>query len=222
MLSYDAAGDLTNVAYPNGTSLQYTYSDGQRTQMVELSGATVIAYCQLHIRRLGQLAGLTDGSGNLIVSYTYNVLGELMKETRETARTQLYLQRRRQSPDLTNYAADGSVDSSFPYTYSALGQVTTGDHDGTWTYSYDALGELTGAVFTSTNPSIPSQNLSYAYNASGDRTQTIVNGATSTYTSNSSTNTRLSPRPTAPRPTLTTQTATWSRRRALGHDDLRL
>ena len=57
--------------------------------------------------------------------------------------------------------------------------------DGTWTYSYDNAGELVHAALGSTNPSIPSQNLSYAYNAAGDRTQTIVNGTTTTYTSNS-------------------------------------
>ena len=57
--------------------------------------------------------------------------------------------------------------------------------DGTWTYSYDNIGELVHATLTSTNPDIPSQDLSYKYNAAGDLTQTIVNGLTSTYTSNS-------------------------------------
>ena len=41
------------------------------------------------------------------------------------------------------------------------------------------------AALSSTNPGIPSQNLSYAYNAAGDLTQTIVNGTTTSYTSNS-------------------------------------
>ena len=57
--------------------------------------------------------------------------------------------------------------------------------DGTWTYSYDTTGQLVHAVFASTNPSIPSQDLTYVYNAAGDRTQTIINGVTTNYTSNS-------------------------------------
>ena len=58
-------------------------------------------------------------------------------------------------------------------------------NDGTWTYSYDNAGELIHAALASTNPDIPSQDLTYQYNAAGDRTKTIVNGLTSTYTSNS-------------------------------------
>ena len=57
--------------------------------------------------------------------------------------------------------------------------------DGTWTYSYDNAGELVHAAFASTNSGIPSQDLTYDYNAAGDLTQTIVNGITTTYTSNS-------------------------------------
>ena len=185
-LTYDAEGDLTGVSYPDGTSLQYTYIDGQRTQMVEMSGSTVIGTVDYTYTDSGQLAGLTDGSGNLIVSYAYNVMGELTEENQGDGTYSTYkYDADGDLVDLTNYAADGSVDSSFQYTYNVLGQVSAEiTTDGTWTYSYDALGELTGAVFTSTDSSVPSQNLSYAYNANGDRTQAIENGASSAYTSN--------------------------------------
>ena len=56
--------------------------------------------------------------------------------------------------------------------------------DGTWTYGYDTIGELTSAVFVSTNPAIPSQSLAYTYDANGNRTQTVINGATTTYVTN--------------------------------------
>ena len=39
--------------------------------------------------------------------------------------------------------------------------------DGTWTYSYDNAGELLHASFASTDSSIPSQDLTYDYNAGG-------------------------------------------------------
>ena len=88
---------------------------------------------------------------------------------------------------LVNYAGGTTVDSSFDYTYNALGQTATmATLDGTWTYSYDADGELTNATFApAVGSTIPSQSLTYVYNAAGDRTQTIINGVTTNYTSNS-------------------------------------
>ena len=88
--------------------------------------------------------------------------------------------------DLVNYAANGTVDSSFVYTYSALEEVTSmATIDGMWTYGYDNDGELVTASFASTDPTIADQSLTYIYNAAGDRTQTIINGVTTDYTSNS-------------------------------------
>ena len=56
--------------------------------------------------------------------------------------------------------------------------------DGTWTYTYDGTGELTHAVFASTNPSVPSQDLVYNYDALGNRTSTVINGVTTAYVAN--------------------------------------
>ena len=53
--------------------------------------------------------------------------------------------------------------------------------DGTWTYGYDATGELTHAVFVpnSTDPDgITPQDLTYNYDAVGNRTSTVINGVT--------------------------------------------
>jgi YD repeat-containing protein len=87
--------------------------------------------------------------------------------------------------DLINNAPDGSVNSSFVYTYNALGEVVTETTlDGEWTYSYDAIGELTHAVFASTNLTVPSQDLSYAYDANGNRIETIENGVSTGYLAN--------------------------------------
>ena len=43
---------------------------------------------------------------------------------------------------------------------------------------------MTGAVFASTNPDIESQDLTYIYDAAGNRTQTIVNRVTENYSTN--------------------------------------
>jgi RHS repeat-associated protein len=84
-----------------------------------------------------------------------------------------------------NHAPGGAVNSRFDYTYTAVGLTSTmATLDGTWTYSYDATGQLTHAVFASINPGVPSQNLTYRYDALGNRTQTIENGAVTDYVAN--------------------------------------
>ena len=84
-----------------------------------------------------------------------------------------------------HHAPDGSINSRFDYTYDALGQRTgMTTLDGQWTYTYDLTGQLIHAVFASTNPSIPNQDLSYEYDALGNRVRTIINGITTNYTTN--------------------------------------
>ena len=52
--------------------LDYTYnSGGQRIQMADQTGFTV----NYQYNALGQLTELTDGNGNLIVSYSYDAVG---------------------------------------------------------------------------------------------------------------------------------------------------
>src|SRR5205809_1109229 len=57
--------------------------------------------------------------------------------------------------------------------------------DGTWTYQYDPEGQLTHATFTSNDTGIvPNQDLQYAYDLAGNRTETVINGVTTTYVTN--------------------------------------
>ncbi len=130
---------------------QYTYnSGGQRTKLVEMSGTTVTETVDYEYNAAGELTELTDGSGALIVSYSYNNLGQVVKETFGNGTSTTYQYDADGNVlDLVNYAAGGTtVDSSFQYTYNALGQATTMTTlDGTWSYSYDTVGQLTGAVF---------------------------------------------------------------------------
>ncbi len=187
-LTYNQADELTKIAYPTGLAITYTYNPiGLRTQMVEITGSTVTETVNYTYNPLDLLAELTDGSGNLIVKYTYDNVGEVTREDKGDGTYSTYTyDAAGDLLDLTNFAAGGTVEGSFAYTYNALGEETSmATGDGTWTYSYDNAGELIHAALASTNPDIPSQNLTYVYNAAGDLTQTIVNGVTSTYTSNS-------------------------------------
>src|SRR5207249_4556009 len=83
------------------------------------------------------------------------------------------------------FAPDRTTNSRFDYTYNGIGlEKSEATLDGTWTYNYDADGQLTHAVFDSTNPSVPSQDLVYNYDAMGNRTSTVINGMTTIYTTN--------------------------------------
>ncbi|NES99667.1 MAG: DUF4114 domain-containing protein [Sphaerospermopsis sp. SIO1G1] len=182
-LEYDASDRLTQITYANGRFLAYTYdASNRRTSMTDQSGNTV----NYSYDSIGRLAGLSDGDGNSIVDYTYDDLGRLTREDNGNGTYTTYtFDTVGQLTNIVNYAPDDSVNSQFDYSYDILGRqtgVTT--LDGEWTYSYDAIGQLTGAVFTSTNAEIANQDISYVYDAVGNRIRTIVNTETTEYTTN--------------------------------------
>jgi RHS repeat-associated protein len=182
-LQYDSADRLTQVTYPTGLFLRFTYdAGGRRTRSVDQSGFTV----NYSYDAAGRLSELTDGSGALIVHYSYDAAGRLARKDMGNGTYTTYTYDADGNVlDLTNYAPGGAVNSRFDYTYDALGRVITEKTlDGEWTYTYDAIGELTHAVFNSTNPSVPSQDLSYTYDANGNRVTTIENGVTTNYVAN--------------------------------------
>ena len=188
-LSYDSGDRLTEVAYPNNQSLTYTYVAGRRTQMVDQNGNNIVSTVNYSYATTGQLAGLTDGNNVPIVTYTYNNLEQLTKSVDGNGGgpyTTYQYDADGNLLDMINYAGDGTINSRFDYTYNPLGQAATmATLDGTWTYSYDADGQLVHAEFVPVAGStIPAQDLTYVYNAAGDRTQTVINGTTTNYTSN--------------------------------------
>ena len=182
-LTYDANDRLVQITYPTGLYLKYTYDDAdRRTQMVDHSGFTV----NYEYDAVGRLAELNDGSGHLIVKYTYDPAGHLVRGDMGNGTYTAYTyDASGDLLDLVNHAPDSTVNSKFGYTYNGLSLRTTqATLDGTWTYSYDADGELTHAVFASTNPALANQDLAYIYDAVGNRTSTVINGVTATYTTN--------------------------------------
>lgn len=182
-MEYDDANRLTKISYPTGRFLEYTYDAvGSRTRIVDQDGNAVnYAY-----DTAGRLVGLTDENENSIVSYTYDTVGRLVREDNgnETYTTYEY-DASGQLLNIVNYTADDSVNSRFDYTYDNLAQRTgVRTLDGEWTYSYDAIGQLTGADFDSTNSEIADQNITYIYDAAGNRIRTIENDVTAEYETN--------------------------------------
>lgn len=190
VMEYDAADNLHKITYPGGRFLEFEYNTvGQRTQSVDQTGFTV----NYVYDALGRLWKLLDGDSGLVVQYTYDATGRLIrKDLGNGTYTTYEYDAAGQLLHLVNHAPQptpeqsGPVNSRFDYTYDALGRVTrVDDSNGRWDYTFDALGQLTRGVFTSNDMAVlPDQDLQYFYDAAGNRTHTIINGVTTTYTVN--------------------------------------
>jgi len=181
--TYDAHDNMTRVDYPGGRYIEFTHDGvGRRMSMTDQDGFAV----NYDYDAWGRLSGLTDAGANDMVSYTYDGQNRLIREDKGggTYTTYEYDQAGR-TDLLTNYAPGDTTLSYFDYTFDLLGQVAAMDTaDGLWTYTYDAMGQLIGATFASSNAQIADQDLTYEYDAAGNRIQTVVNGSATTYAAN--------------------------------------
>ncbi|MBD2438866.1 RHS repeat protein [Nostoc sp. FACHB-110] len=182
-LEYDTNNRLTKITYPNGRWLQYTYdSTGKRTKMVDQAGFTV----NYNYDADDRLVGLTNASGQSLITYTYDAVGRLSRETNGNGTYTIYkYDAASQLTEISNHAANSTVNSYFRYTYDNLGrQTSVTTAEGKWTYEYDGTGQLTRAFLDYTDPSLTDQDLRYVYDAAGNRISSSVNGVTTNYTAN--------------------------------------
>ncbi len=183
-LDYDSTTDrLQRITYPGDRWLEFTYDTvGRRTSSLDQLGHRL----DYHYDAVGRLERITDTAGAQIVRYHYDVAGRLEhKDLDNGVYTTYQYDAAGQLLQLDNYAPDDSELSHFHYTYDMLGRRTSMDtHYGLWTYEYDDIGQLTHAVLDSTDPQIPDQDITYVYDALGNRISTIVNGKTAEYTTN--------------------------------------
>jgi RHS repeat-associated protein len=182
--TYDTADRLTRVDYPTGRWLAYDYdAGGRRTKLTDHTGFVV----KYGYDPAGRLVSLKDGADTLIDTYAYDAAGRLAREDKGNGTYTVYTyDAAGRVLHLVNYAPGGAVNSRFDYTYDATGRrVGMATLDGTWAYTYDLTGQLTHAIFSSANPAvILNQDEAYAYDAAGNRIQTVINGITINYTTN--------------------------------------
>ena len=182
-IQYDAADRIEKITYPTGRFLEFDYDSADRRTRLEDQDGNVVNYAY---DNAGRLQRLTNASDELIVEYRYNASGRLARENKGngTYSTYEYLPTG-ELESLVHFAPNGSINSRFDYTYDSLGrQESMTTIDGSWQYGYDAVGQLTSAVFISTNEEISNQNLTYVYDAAGNRARTIENGVTTEYVAN--------------------------------------
>lgn len=181
-LLYDSADRITEIHYPTGKALFYTYDAAGNRASISDGGSYNVFY---DYDALGRLTGLRDENGS-VVTYGYDASGNLVQEANGNGTVTNYAYDAAGRVTLIeNLAPDTSVNSRVAYTYDAAGQRVAADtHDGSWSYGYDATGQLVSADFSSTNANIADKSLIYVYDAAGNRTQVIEDGATTDYIAN--------------------------------------
>lgn len=173
--SYDNAGNLTKITYPDGKSITYQYD--KKNQLVQVIDNEGYQTGYVYDSR-GRITGLTDGS-NECVTYQYNSDDTLARVDNANGTYTTYAYTGGNVSSIKHHDKDDNLLSSFVYTYDRAGNVTSmTDTEGTWTYAYDKDGQLIKA----TTPD--GRITTYAYDAAGNRTQVSYNGQTVSYTSN--------------------------------------
>ena len=183
LMTYDAHDRLTRLEYPGGKFLAFAYdSAGRRASSLDQLGHQLT----YHYSAAGRLESMTNELGQAVVRYEYDPAGRLARKTLANGLFTTYqYDSAGQLLNLTNSLADGTLLSRYNYAYDSRGRRTAMDTlDGRWNYDYDDLGQLTHAVFASTAPDLPNQDLTYMYDALGNRIRTIENGVTTDYTAN--------------------------------------
>lgn len=181
--TYNEHDYLTRIDYPASRWLEFTYDDAARRMSSTDQTGRRLDY---HYDDAGRLERMTDETGAELVHYAHDAVGRLARKTvGNGVYTDYEYDDAGQLVSLVNRAPDETLISRFDYTYDRRGRRTEmAAHYGTWTYEYDDISQLTRAVLESTDPEIPDQDLTYVYDAVGNRIRTLVNGAEEVYSTN--------------------------------------
>jgi len=180
---YDGQERLTRIDYPQNRWLEFTYDTAgrRRSSLDQLGHRLTYDY-----DTLGRLTSVTDESSVVIAQYAYDAVGQVTRKTLGNGVYTTYdYDASGRITELVNRGPDAAILSRFARTYDARGRVTRMEtHYGAWNYGYDENSQLTRATLVSTDPEIPDQDLTYVYDALGNRLRTIENSVTTVYTIN--------------------------------------
>ena len=183
-LSYYLDDRLKRITYPGNRWLEYVYDTaGRRETMTDQLGYKLTYHYDID----GRLELVTDAIGKELVKYGYDTSGRLSKKTLGNGVYTTYdYDADGQLWHLRNFKPVASALSFFTYAYDTQGRRKSMETQyGIWTYSYDDLGQLSHAVLVSNDTvKVPNQDLTYVYDALGNRIRTNENGVTTEYTAN--------------------------------------
>ncbi|MFN3713390.1 MAG: RHS repeat-associated core domain-containing protein [Alcanivoracaceae bacterium] len=178
---YDQQDRLTRETKPEGSVLEYTYDlNGNKTSVAVTPAGTSPRTVSYSYDALNRLHTATDEHGT--TTYTYTPAGSRASVTQANGVTTSYnydsLNRLTQ---LTSRASNGVVLQQFDYTLDATGRRTRiTEHNGRISeYRYDDLYRLVKEAIT--DPQNGNHLAQYQYDTVGNRTQSTVNGVTTSY-----------------------------------------
>jgi len=179
--AYDKLCRLTQVDGPKeNDTLQYTYDElGNRTSLMLPDGKIV----QYAYDALSQISLITD-SNNKSTTYTYDEVGNPINiNYPNNIQASYAFDALHRLTRLTNQnQLNQNKLSEFIYTYDSAGRRSRIESlDGVTDYVYDALGELTREI----NNSLSNQyQITYEYDASGNRIRMLKNNTEHLYPNN--------------------------------------
>ena len=161
--TYDLAGNLTVIIYPDGKTVTYSYDVANR------------------------LSTVTDWSGR-ITSYSYDANGRLLSVSRPDGSilTQSWDAAGRMAT-LSDRDVNGDVIAEYSYSYDVDGRMVTetSSHDSyTSSMTYDALGRLIGKNDVDSLTGTPLTSYTYSYDSNGNILSGNSSGQTAAMTYN--------------------------------------
>jgi RHS repeat-associated protein len=150
--AYDAVGNETSVTDANNHRTSYTYDAAGRILTITAPDGGVTTYTY---DAAGNELTRKDGN-NHTTTYTYDDAGEVASKTSPLGQQWTY-----------SYDPAGNLKT----TVDANGNATQTSGDGTTTYGYDRAGRLTSIDYSDSTPDV-----TFAYDAAGNRTS-MTDGA---------------------------------------------
>lgn len=156
--SYDAASNVIQRVYPDGTTTSYSYDDDSRLSSLTNGGGTSTYAYDAASNRVSLTLPASNGYGEARI---YDGAGRVTEVKNANASTTL---------------------SKFDYTYNAVGQATkVTTLAGVENYAYDSRNRLVSACYLSTTCGPTDPHIAYTYDAVGNRLTQETAAGTTTY-----------------------------------------
>jgi RHS repeat-associated protein len=172
--AYDAAGRVASIVDPDGATLTYAYdASGNLASLASPSGT--VSY---QFDALDRMSRMTAPEGT--TTYAHDLAGNVVRRTAPNGVTTDIVFDTRDRPTSIVQASGATTLQSFAMTWSPAGRRTgITELGGSKTvYAYDAQGRLAAETRTGSHP----YTVTHAYDAAGNRTQSVRDGVATTFT----------------------------------------